>query len=85
MVEFQKLSPFFFPFIDSDSRFAGDFYYDLHIHTTASDSFIKPEFLKNFVKNKRYLLSVTDHNEIRGAVELYEKGIKFRWKKYFKK
>ena len=75
MVEFQKLSSFFFPFIDSDSRFAGDFYYDLHIHTTASDSFIKPEFLKNFVKNKRYLLSVTDHNEIRGAVELYEKGI----------
>lgn len=75
MVEFQKLSSFFFKFLESDARFIGDFYYDLHIHTTASDSFIKPDFLKNFVKNKRYLLSVTDHNEIRGAVELYEKGI----------
>lgn len=75
MVEFQKLSDFFFPYIESDIKYAGNFYYDLHIHTTASDSFIKPEFLKNFVENKRYLISVTDHNEIRGAVKLKEMGI----------
>ena len=75
MVEFQKLSDFFIPFIESDFRYAGDFYYDLHIHTTASDSFIKPEFLKKFVENKRYIISVTDHNEIKGAVKLYELGI----------
>lgn len=75
MVEFQKLSPFFFEFIDSDTKFAGEFYYDLHIHTTASDSFIKPEFLRDFVHNKRNLISVTDHNEIRGAIKLAEMGV----------
>ena len=75
MVEFQKLSEFFFEFIDTDVRFAGDFYYDLHIHTTASDSFIKPEFLRDFVSDKRYLLSVTDHNEIRGGIKLAEMGV----------
>lgn len=75
MVEFQKLSGFFVEFIESDFQYAGDFYYDLHIHTTASDSFIKPEFLKSFAENKRYLISVTDHNEITGAVKLNEMGI----------
>lgn len=76
MIEFQKLSDFFFPFIESDIRYIGEFYYDLHIHTTASDSFIKPEFLKSFVEEKRYLLAVTDHNDIRGAIKLNELGIK---------
>ena len=75
MVEFQKLSSFFFEFIERDFQYAGDFYYDLHIHTTASDSFIKPEFLKGFVNDKRYLISVTDHNEIRGAIALNEMGV----------
>ena len=75
MIEFKKISDFFITFIKSDFRYAGDFYYDLHIHTTASDSFIKPEFLKNFVSNKRYLIAVTDHNDIRGAIKLNEMGI----------
>ena len=75
MIEFQKLSDFFFPFIESDFKYAGNFYYDLHIHTTASDSFIQPEFLKSFLEDKRYLISVTDHNEIRGAIKLKELGI----------
>ncbi|WP_288304635.1 PHP-associated domain-containing protein [uncultured Fusobacterium sp.] len=75
MVEFQKLSEFFFEFIESDFKYAGDFYYDLHLHTTASDSFIKPEFLKSFTDNKRYLLAVTDHNEIRGAIKVRELGV----------
>ncbi|MBR8701180.1 hypothetical protein IX317_000063 [Fusobacterium sp. DD29] len=75
MVEFQKLSNFFFEFIESDIKFIGDFYYDLHIHTTASDSFIKPEFLEGFVRDKRYLIAVTDHNEIRGAVRVNELGV----------
>lgn len=75
MIEFQKLSNFFIPYIESDFQYVGNFYYDLHIHTTASDSFIKPEFIKNFLKDKRYLISITDHNEIRGAVKLFELGI----------
>lgn len=53
MIEFQKLSDFFFPFIESDFKYAGNFYYDLHIHTTASDSFIQPEFLKSFLEELR--------------------------------
>lgn len=75
MVEFQKLSNFFFDFIERDSKYAGDFYYDLHIHTTASDSFIKPEVMQEFLQTKQYLLAVTDHNEIKGAVKLRELGI----------
>lgn len=75
MVEFQKLSNFFFDFIERDWKYAGDFYYDLHIHTTASDSFIKPEVLKEFLENKQYLLAVTDHNEIDGAIKLRELGV----------
>lgn len=75
MVEFQKLSNFFFDFIERDYKYAGDFYYDLHIHTTASDSFIKPEVMKEFLETKQYLLAVTDHNEIKGAVKLRELGI----------
>lgn len=41
MVEFQKLS-LLFPFIDSDSRFAGDFIM-ISIYTQQPD-IIKPEF-----------------------------------------
>ena len=46
MVEFQKLSSFFFKFLESDARFIGDFYYDLHIHTTASIALLNLIFLK---------------------------------------
>lgn len=75
MIEFQKLFSFFFPFIEVDFRYVGNFYYDLHIHTTASDSFIKPEFFKSFLNKKRYLFSITDHNDIRGAIRVRELGV----------
>lgn len=74
MIEFDKLSIFFDSFIEKKEVLLENFYFDLHMHTTASDSDIEPKFMANFLNNKDYLVSVTDHNEISGALELKEKG-----------
>lgn len=74
MIEFDKLSDFFkdiHPF-KRDSR---DLYIDLHMHTYASDGFNREDFLIEFLRNKEHLIAITDHNEIRGAVALHEKGL----------
>lgn len=75
MIEFNELSNFFNEFIVKEKTYLENFYFDLHIHTTASDGAIKVDFLKDFLKDRNYLVSVTDHNEISGALELKSKGI----------
>lgn len=75
MIEFDSISPFFSPFITTDGIGAKGDYFDLHFHTTASDSAILPKFFIEFLKDKRYLLAVTDHNEIAGAVRLHDLGL----------
>ncbi|MGL4688142.1 MAG: PHP domain-containing protein, partial [Fusobacteriaceae bacterium] len=69
------LSDFFDFFIDKEKAYLENFYFDLHIHTIASDGAIKVEFLEHFLQDKNYLISVTDHNEISGALKLKSKGI----------
>lgn len=49
---------------------------DLHMHTTYSDGFITCKVLMNFLKNKNYLISVTDHNAIGGNILLRKLGIR---------
>ena len=74
MIEFDKLSNFFkeiHPFENTTK----ELYLDLHMHTYASDGFNKEDFLINFLKNKEHLISITDHNEIRGATAIENKGI----------
>ncbi|GAB6100544.1 hypothetical protein JCM16358_24230 [Halanaerocella petrolearia] len=46
-------------------------YIDLHIHTIASDGLIETQFLIEFLQNKNHLISITDHNTIASALELY--------------
>lgn len=75
MIEFGCISPFFTPFLTVNGKGIKGDYFDLHLHTTASDSDIKPKFFIHFLKFKRYLIAVTDHNEITGALKLKELGI----------
>jgi len=74
MIEFDKLSNFFkniHPFTKEDK----ELYLDLHMHTYASDGFNKEDFFIDFLKDKEHLISITDHNEIRGSVALKDKGL----------
>ncbi|MDX1303637.1 PHP domain-containing protein [Photobacterium sp.] len=74
MIEFDKLSDFFSVFYDfkpSDEII----YLDFHLHTTASDGFNTTPFFLEFLKDKKHLISITDHNEIRGAVAVSGAGI----------
>ncbi|MDP0506099.1 MAG: PHP domain-containing protein [Fusobacterium sp. JB019] len=48
---------------------------DLHMHTTYSDGFITGRMLANFLRDKNYLISVTDHNAIGGNIILRKLGI----------
>ena len=75
MLEFNQLSPFFNDFITTEGDGSRGEYFDLHFHTFASDSSIYPKFFKEFLKDKKYLVGVTDHNEIKGAIKLQEMGI----------
>lgn len=74
MIEFDKISDFFsvfYEFKPSDECI----YLDFHLHTTASDGFNTPPFLLEFLKDKKHLISITDHNEIGGAVAACDIGI----------
>ncbi|MBC2855653.1 MAG: PHP domain-containing protein [Cetobacterium sp.] len=74
MIEFNELSVFFDSFIEKKNVLLENFYFDLHMHTTASDGDMDAKFMANFLDNKDYLVSITDHNEISGALELKSKG-----------
>ncbi|MCK5780459.1 MAG: PHP domain-containing protein [Psychrilyobacter sp.] len=71
MIEFDKLDDFFAKKIIIDDRFENA-YYDLHLHTKASDGFLNIKFLKSFLQEKNHLISITDHNDIRKSIEIFE-------------
>lgn len=48
---------------------------DLHLHTTYSDGFISGKSLVHFLRDKNYLIAVTDHNAIGGNILLRKLGI----------
>lgn len=37
---------------------------DLHIHTNYSDGFISSKSLLDYLKDKNYIIAVTDHNAV---------------------
>lgn len=71
----ENINDFFTPFIHIEELDGSNFYFDLHLHTYDSDSNITPSNLANFLKNKNYLVAVTDHNSIGGLRELIDLGI----------
>ncbi len=71
MIEFDKLDEFFKRKIILEGKYSGT-YYDLHLHTKASDGFLDVKFLKSFLKEKNHLISITDHNEIRKSIKSFE-------------
>jgi len=71
MIEFDKLDEFFKKKIIIDESNSGA-YHDLHMHTKASDGFLNIKFLKEHLKEKNHLISITDHNEIRKSIKIYE-------------
>lgn len=76
MLQYHTLSPFFLPFIQQEEKKANGFFQDLHIHTVASDSSIQVEQIATFLRDKKYIISITDHNEISGNLALANLGIK---------
>ena len=66
MLETSQIANFFDPFLSEPKQ-----YIDLHIHTKASDGLIDLNFLRKFLKNTSHLISITDHNEIKSNLELY--------------
>lgn len=48
---------------------------DLHIHTNYSDGFISSKSLLDYLKDKNYLIAVTDHNAVGGNILLRKMGI----------
>lgn len=48
---------------------------DLHLHTTYSDGFISGKSLLDYLKDKNYLIAVTDHNAVGGNILLRKLGI----------
>ena len=48
---------------------------DMHNHSNVSDGSKSPEFLAKYFAKKGIGLSITDHNEIKGAVHLSKKDI----------
>lgn len=75
MISSIKLAPFFQDFIQQSEYENNGFFQDMHIHTPASDGFIKIEFLKQFLEDKKYLIAITDHNAIAGNLSLFQSGI----------
>jgi len=71
MIEFDKLDDFFTKKIILDDRYMRA-YYDFHLHTKASDGFLDIKFLKKFLEEKNHLISITDHNDIRKSIKIYE-------------
>ncbi|MGL4392372.1 MAG: PHP domain-containing protein [Fusobacteriaceae bacterium] len=79
MNKFDSLSDFFEDFVHVETENKNphaEFYFDLHLHTKDSDGSIKVEKLAKFLRDKTYLVAVTDHNEICGGSKLRELGIK---------
>lgn len=74
MIEFDKLSDYFNEFYDFKPN-DDSIYLDLHLHTSASDGYNSPKFFIDFLNEKKHLISITDHNEIRGAVKISELGV----------
>ncbi|WP_319371855.1 PHP domain-containing protein [uncultured Ilyobacter sp.] len=75
MIEFDKISDYFNEFYDFGPK-DDIIYLDLHLHTNASDGYNTPKFFIDFLKEKKHLISITDHNEIRGSVKISELGVK---------
>lgn len=75
MIESIKLAPFFQNFIQQTEYKENGFFQDMHIHTPASDGFMKVDFLKQFLEDKKYLIAITDHNAIAGNLSLFQAGI----------
>ncbi|KHT64647.1 histidinol phosphatase [Photobacterium gaetbulicola] len=74
MIEFDQLSEFFSDFFDYQAR--GKFiYFDFHLHTSASQGVIIPPSILAVLSENTHLISVTDHNDIRGAVAACERGM----------
>lgn len=48
---------------------------DLHIHSNYSDGFITGRILSNYLKDKNYLVAITDHNTIEGSLFFKKLGI----------
>lgn len=71
MIEFDQLDKFFKKKIIMEGEYKGT-YYDLHLHTKASDGFLDIKYLKRFLKEKNHLISITDHNEIRKSIKSFE-------------
>lgn len=74
MIEFDKLSDYFNEFYDFEPK-DNAMYLDLHLHTCASDGYNTPKFFIDFLNEKKHLISITDHNEIRGSVKISELGV----------
>lgn len=66
---------FFESFIVNNSEENSQIYFDLHIHTNYSDSALTIKNLNLFLQDKTYLISITDHNEIKGGLSLKQAGI----------
>lgn len=75
MIELNSLSDFFNDFVTENSMGTEKFYFDLHMHTPASDGNITGKFLNKFLNKKKYLISVTDHNSIKGNIKLRKMGL----------
>ncbi|MFO7820411.1 MAG: PHP domain-containing protein [Halanaerobacter sp.] len=71
MLEKKKLAPFFKEQLDGK---LSENYIDLHIHTTASDGFIKPQLIKKTFINTPHLIAITDHNSIKSTLLLAEES-----------
>jgi predicted metal-dependent phosphoesterase TrpH len=67
MLEKNKIAPFFTELLTGPVT---DTHIDLHIHTTDSDGFIKPDLIKSFFATKNHLISITDHNSIKNNLKL---------------
>ena len=66
---------FFKKFIVNSLEENSQIYFDLHIHTNYSDSGLTVEKMSNFLRDKTYLISITDHNQIKGGIALKKMGI----------
>lgn len=75
MIELNSLSSFFYDFVTENGDNNENFYFDLHMHTPASDGNITGKFLNRFLSGKKYLISVTDHNSIKGNIKLRKMGL----------
>lgn len=72
-MKLQKLNDFFQVFYTEKN--SSEKIIDLHIHTNFSDGFINCRALEKYLKDKSYLIAITDHNAIGGNLLLRKMGI----------